>query len=410
MHQLPNKLVRYALAGIAVLSLLIVLGWFALREEPSPPIPQLTPRKETAKPHVRQEVPAPMPAVDSTNQESTVQVPESVTQNAADLYRQAFDLFDALTNDEKSILSDWHTNVDASVEAEMCQKIRPICNLIYQASAMTNCNWGITLTDLELSSLLGKSRNLGRITVWNAAHCRSDDVAGATEDTCAILRLGQQVSQGPSIGWLQGIALQNIASSYVAQNVGLFGGADSQRLAEAFSDPAYEQAPSRMVGQGADAHESFAAKLAAMAPVEAAKVLSELATTYNVAVPDRDAAVTMIHQIVDSEREMARALASASEDYSEAWQEDATILQASNALAKGILEGDEVFVDQLRRAEIKRALVVAGLAVAQQGVSTLPSHPDPSSGKPFTYTGTADGFELQSSYEFNGEPIRMQFK
>jgi len=54
--------------------------------------------------------------------------------------------------------------------------------------------------------------------------------------------------------------------------------------------------------------------------------------------------------------------------------------------------------------------VVAGLAVAENGTEALAAHPDPASGKPFVYTKTDDGFELQSSFVFNDEPYKIRFK
>ncbi len=56
--------------------------------------------------------------------------------------RRAFDLFDQFSKDQKYILSDWSTNVGASVEAELCGKLRPISDLMRQAAAVTNCDWG----------------------------------------------------------------------------------------------------------------------------------------------------------------------------------------------------------------------------------------------------------------------------
>ena len=35
---------------------------------------------------------------------------------------------------------------------------------------------------------------------------------------------------------------------------------------------------------------------------------------------------------------------------------------------------------------------------------------DPATGQPFTYTPMSDGFELQSGYKINGEPVKLRFK
>jgi hypothetical protein len=199
-------------------------------------------------------------------------------------------------------------------------------------------------------------------------------------------------------------------ASYVAKNLGSLRG-DYAQLAAALDDPLYEQAPSRAVEHEADAIESFVTKLESLPATEAEKKLSEWAhlVSANPLEMDQATALATLRQVVDSDRELAQALASSSEDEYEAWQKHETELQASSPLAKTLANLDQ-FVDRTRQGEVNRAMVLAGLAVAQGGADALPSHPDPSNGQTFVYTETDDGFELQSSYQMNGKPVTMQFK
>jgi hypothetical protein len=107
---------------------------------------------------------------------------------------------------------------------------------------------------------------------------------------------------------------------------------------------------------------------------------------------------------------LAKALASGSAGEYEAWLQQRSELEQSNPLAKTLLSPCEKYVDRMDRGAVNRALVEAGLAVAQDGPSAIQSHPDPSNGQPFVYTETLDGFELQSSFKTNGVPLKMQFK
>jgi hypothetical protein len=385
----------YVFGAAIVLCLLIVLGWFAFYQE-APPPDQQPMKVETVKPAA----PALEPTDDLSSETPTNQPNDSVTTNAADLYRRAFALYDALTNDEKNILRDWHTNVDASVEAELCEKIRPICDLMHQASTVTNCDWGVDpVTTDTLAPYLNPLRNIARAAIWSAAHCRSNDVTRATDDTVAVLRLGQQVSRSAMLGCFLDMALQRLAAAYVSQNLGSFQGADAQRLVGAFNDPAYEEAPSRAMEQEADRSEQQAAKQAATAA----------ANGYSTNL-DQAGIFAAYKQSIDSERELAKALASSSEEDFEAWQLGEAQLKASSSLAKLMLPTEENFVDHIQAAEVNRALVVAGLGVAQGGTGALQSNPDPSSGQPFVYTETPDGFQLQSTYQVSGKPMTMQFK
>ena len=399
----------YAVGGGVVLCLFIVLCWFAFHKQRSP-LDQESVKTEAAKPHARHAAPAFEPADDLSSEEPTNQPNDSASTNAAVIYRQAFAHFDELSKEQKTIASDWRTNVDASVEAELCEKIRPICDLMHQASAVTNCDWGdkrLTFED-NFGRHLSPSRAVARAAIWNAAHCRSNDVAGATDDTLAALRLGQQVSQGAMIGCLVGMAMQQMSSSYISQNIGSFRGGDAQRLLAALDDSVNEEAPSRAMEAEADMVERLATKLAAMSEAELKKNWPGDGTIP--AEMDRAAVLAEYRQIRDSERELARALASSSEGDYEAWQARSVEVRASNPLAKGVLESIDPFVNKVRQAAVNRAMVVAGLAVAETGPEVLATHPDPASGKPFVYTETDDGFELQSAYKFNGAPMKMQFK
>src|SRR6266850_1131100 len=410
MNQTPAGTSRYVWGGVAVLCLFIVLGWFAFHEERSP-LDQQPVKVEATKLQARHVATAFEPADDLSSETPTNQPDDPASTNAAVIYRQAFDLFDHLSKDQKYILGDWRTNVDASVEAELCEKLRPICDLMHQASAVTNCDWGIDPITFDTPlPHLNAARNIARVAIWNAAHCRSNDVARATDDAVSALQLGHQVSRSALVGCFVGMAVQNIASSYVAQKVRSFSGADGQRLAAVFDDPAYEEAPSRAMEQEAAIVERLAASLASLPADEAMKQFFALGGATSEAPPglNRATALATLKQVADSERELARALASSSEDEYEAWLRHWTELQESSPLAEGFLANYDWFVDKMHRSEIEWKMIVAGLAVAENGPEALAAHPDPASGKPFVYTETADGFELQSSYQVNDKPMKMQ--
>jgi hypothetical protein len=391
-----KKMRRYALGGVALLCLFLLLAWFASRKDPAVPEISTTPGP-TAPTHE----PVAEPATDSAT-DTVTNPPNDVPAitNAADLYRQAFALYAALTNDHSTVLvlADWRTNVDAATEAELCEKIRPICDLMHQAAAVTNCDWGVeSITSETVLRYFNSARGIGRTAIWSAAHCRSSDVATATDDLQSVLRLGQRFSGTSILGCLVDLNLQNSTWTYLTQNIGLFTGGESQRLVAAFSDPVYEEAPGRAMEQEA---------ILAEHPSLNQSITPEVQATFQQAD-----VLAMLKQVADSERELAKALASGSETEYETWLQHWNELKQSNLVSKGLGSTFlEQFVDKMRAGEVARAEVVAGLAVAQGGGDTLQSHLDPSSGKPFTYVATPDGFELQSTFQRNGIPLTMQFK
>ena len=414
MNESSKKTGRYVLGGAVALGLFIILAWFAFREGPSSP--EHRPVKvEPTKPHAQPGAPAFEPVDGSPSAELTNRPNDSVATNAAVIYRQAFDLFDALSKEQKTIVGDWRTNVDASAEAELCGKIRPICDLMHQASAVTNCDWGIDPIDFDTKfPHLGAARNLARAAVWSAAHCRSNDAAGATDDAVSVLRLGRTVSQTVMLGSLVDMAIQSIAVSYVAPNLGMFHGAEGQRLASALNDPAYGESPARAMEREAEMVDRLAAKLATLPPTDAGNELSrELGSADGESIsPDQLANfLAGTKEVADLERGLAKVLRSSSEEEYEAWHTRFDELQeGSNLAAMLLLPAYDRYVDRVQRAEVTRTLVEAGLAVAEGGTEALAAHPDPASGKPFVYTKTDNGFELQSSYQLNDKPMKMQFK
>lgn len=410
MNQPSSGLRKYVLSGTAVVCLFIILGWFAVHKERSP-LDQRPIQVEQVKPQAHPIEPILIPADDVVAETPTNQPNDSAVTNAATLYRQAFDLFNALTKDQQLITHDWQTNVDASVEAELCEKLHPICDLMHQASAVTNCDWGINPMTFETKlTHLVASRAIARAAIWNAAHCRSNDVTGAVNDTVAVIRLGEQISQSALIGYLVDIAVQGMVLSYVAQNLDLFSGADGQRLVATITNPSDQGAPTRAMEQEADMLERYAERLASLPPKELQKELSGLhdltATPLNL---DPSTAIDQLRQVVDSDRQLAKALASSSDDDYEIWLKHATELEAASPLAN-ILMANDRFVNKARLAEVNRAMVTAGLAVAEGGTEALAAHPDPASGKPFQYTQTDDGFELQSTFVVNEKPYKIRFK
>jgi hypothetical protein len=412
MNLFQKRITTYAIAVVVVLFILVLVVRYALREAPAF-VDQQPTNLEPTKSETRQTTPDFAATDDQPIETPPVSQPEkSTVTNAAAIYRQAFALYDALSKDEKGLLADWRTNADSSVEAKLCEELRPICDLMHQATAVTNCDWGIEpLTyDTKLPHL-SPARAIARAAVWNAAHCRANDMKAATDDVLSALRLGQSVSHSALIGCLVDMAIQSVAWSYVGTNLGSLPSVEGQRILAAFSNPAYEEEASRAMEQTAGATDRLIVKLASLPADEFEKEISQVLDGQNVSNVDRAAALASLQQIANSERDLARALASGSADEYEAWAQDSAELQNSNPLAKMLGAGAyDGFVNRVQRETVKRDMVVAALAVAQDGASALQSHPDPATGQPFGYTETSDGFELQSGFKTNGVPLKMQFK
>jgi hypothetical protein len=116
MNASQKKMAGYTLGGIVVLVLIVFLGRQALRETPPEPT---TAQTESVKPEPRRRVPPISHSAELPVETPASQAEALAVTNAATLYRQAFALYDALPENEKELLRDWRTNVDASVETEL---------------------------------------------------------------------------------------------------------------------------------------------------------------------------------------------------------------------------------------------------------------------------------------------------
>ena len=403
----------FAAGGVVILVFLLLIARQILHAAP-PSVLDVT--NAVFEPQPQQPALPDLPSLDErqTESPSLAQPVDSTVTNAATIHRQAFALYDALSKDEKAILTDWRTNVDAAVEAALSEKIRPICNLMHQATALTNCEWGVEpLTyDTKLPHL-SPARAIARAAVWSAAHCRANDTTAATDDLLSALQLGRSVSHTAIIGCLVDLSIQGVAWSYVETHLDSFQKAAGQRLLVAFSDAFYEEEPSVAMEQTAGVSDRLVAKLASLPADEFDNQISEYHSLYSsepLPKMDRTAVLTSLQQVADTEHDLARVLGSGSWDEYQNWAQRQIELENSNPLVKEFLGAYDNFVNRVQREAVTREMMVAALAVAQDGPTALQSYPDPSTGQPFDYTETADGFELQSTYKTNGVPLKMQFK
>jgi len=413
MNPSQSKTTRYTAAALCGLALLLVIGWLTLRESP-PPSPDLPPiRAVTVSPRI------PLVVTDNTapQETSTNQVAESapIPTNAATLYRQAFAIYDALSKEQKDLTAGGRTN-DVSVEAELCEKIQPICDLMHQAAATTNYDWGLgqPVSVNPLPPYLSPCRNLARAAVWSAAHCRTNDPSAAVEDLIATSRLGQNVSSPATLlAHLVDLAIQGLVIHSVAENASLLASADDTRLVELLSAANYDEGLRRAFEQEADSTAREADTAASLPPEEA---IAELRKFFGLDASSSELGpmgpvqmIAYLRQAADLQRQYGQALEMPEAEYSE-WLANLQAAANANPLVGMFVSSFRPAVDKTQAMTVNSAMAVAGLAVMQNGTDALPSHPDPTTGQPFAYKQTPDGFELESSFQVAEKSLKLSFK
>lgn len=415
MNQSHSRTIWYAMAGFCGLALLLVIGWLALRE--SPPSSSQEPVKvTTAAPRVHAVAPPFTPDDDAPHETVTNQVVEAATTNAAAIYRGAFAMYDALSKEQKDLIGNWRTNVDASVAAELCGKIQPICDLMHQAAAVTNCDWGVEqpITEGTLFPYFTPCRNLARAAVWSVAHCRTNDPSAAVDDLVATSRLGQLASLPATlIGHLVDLAIQGLVIDSVTAHASILVSAGDTRLVEQLNDRNYDEGLRRTFEQEADRAAGEVDRLAALPPEEMKHQLEEIESLAT--DPSRfqslEPAQVMadLRQVAELRGQYAKALELPEAEY-RAWQASLDEAGKTNPFVEIYVTSLQQAVTKTQAMAVMSAMAVAGLAVVQGGPDALPSHPDPATGQPFTYTQTVDGFALESSFPFLGKPMKLSFK
>jgi hypothetical protein len=416
MNQSQSRTIRYAVAGLCGLTLLLFIGWLVLRE-PRPPSDQQPVRVVTAAPRAHREAPLVTLDDDAPHETpATNQVAEAATTNAATFYQQAFALYDALTKEQKGLIGNWRTNVDAAAEAELCEKLQPICDLMHQAAAASSCDWGLEqpITGLTRFPYLSPCRNLARAAIWSVAHCRTGDTPAAVDDLVAASRVGQHVSSPPTlIGHLVDLAIQGMVIESATAHASILVSAGDTRLMEQLNDRNYDEGLGRAFEQGADTLTREADRLAALPPEEMKHQLEELESFES--DPSRFQSlepaqiIADIRQAADLQRQYAQALDLPDAEY-RAWLTTLDEAGKANPFVEVLVTPFGKAVDKTQAMTVMSAMAVAGLAVVQSGTGALQSYPDPSTGQPFSYARTADGFELQSSFQFLDKPMKLTFK
>ena len=386
---LTDRAKRVALIGLGAIALVGLVVWLLWSAPQRPP----ETKPQTAVPPAPTARSLDTPPAPATDEKSpVVSVPMSApAENAAAVYRKAFALLDALPKEDKVALGDWRAQIDADRSAQLCENVRPVLDLMHHAATLTNCDWDIgPLTPETMHTVvlpqIEQCRTLARAVMWSAGHCRTDNPAGTVDDLLANLQLGHNLPQSALLGFQVETGFQRMTVSFVAENASSFGGSERDRLIKMFTDAKYEDDFYHAIEQEAD----FANRLAQT-------------NKYYGKYPE------LTRQVADLEREYAKALAGTEDQY-HAWLNRMRTAQDSNVVLKMLWPIIEDAADKARAAVVQRTMVAAGLTVFQDGPEALSSYPDPATGQPFEYRETADGFQLQSAFQRDGQSVTMEIR
>jgi hypothetical protein len=402
---------RWTVVATAFLLLLITL-WILLREGRQPTVGaargitvESSPAEESAAEIARRRAIAALGPIQRRN-----------GTNAADLYKQAMALYSQLTEAEKHILqtnvvyhlrpNDPPGKVDPATAAALYAKIQPIMDLLRRARLANYVDWGLDMdSDAVMGSLMGQMHaisDLGQLAYWDSTYRFESDPDGATGDLAAMEALGR--SGGNSL-WVD-INIQSNAIFLLAKNAGDITSAASSDLAYIISPSATEQSFQNTMNVNASILQALLDEYTNPATQsQAEQTLREFDSGSLPALTPVEI-VTALTWDIQTQRALASAVTEPEAQFQQWWSQT---LAGGSSVPDANTSGLKNIVSGLQASQVESAMLEAGLALEQNNQAQFQSINDPSTGRPFIYTQTANGFQLGSPQMSGGAPVTLSF-
>lgn len=414
---------RRLILTLAVLLVLVAVLWWRA--------PQLAPgdeRPETAD-APRTE---PEPSVwsrpqevspDNADHEERPRPPKREGVDAANLYADAFVLFDRLTDEEKAMLRKPGEEVDAEKAAQLWEKIQAILELLRAAAKAGYCDWGTGEITIETSlPHIGKAQSLGQLALWAAGYRFATDPVGAIDDLGVRARLGHHLSD-TVIGMLVSGSFEAGASNLLRSHMGSFD-ATTTRQALAFIENSTLDGDLTRAMQGEiSIADAIGRKLADMSAAERLKMVTgfsgdgemtaeqfSIAERFRFALGETRWLETEIDRIRSIEEKAAGMMRLPDADFQSWWKNLEREFQNRDSLAALVVPSLAGVQRTVQQRRVERTLLTAAADVLQGGPAQIGRYRDPATGGPLQYVPTSTGFELRSPYLVKGKPVTMSFR
>jgi len=139
--------------------------------------------------------------------------------NAALVYWRAFSVIPELTKDEEAVMAPYAKPLPANA-TDVAAKWGPALQLMYEATAIPDCWWGVDYAKEgtgAVLSYLANARKLSRGACFHARYLASKgDMAGASKDLESAVILARQVGGENLISTLVEVAIEKIATDATA--------------------------------------------------------------------------------------------------------------------------------------------------------------------------------------------------
>ena len=346
--------------------------------------------------------------------------PESAARagvDASNFYKDAFVLYDKLTEEEQNMFWWPPEKTDAEQKAALFKKIQPILELLRQGADADYCEWGLGSLTIDTNlSHLGRSAVLGKLAVWSANYRFPSDPQGALGDLKAQARLAAHLVDS-EVGWAIQMTMERRGNEVLRENADLLDEAGLSQAQELLRSSTVEQNMKRAFTANAASYDFTAQKISALTPSERGEYLLNslsgrpASEALKQLFQNETALSAELHYFQQMDMEMAEAMLWPEAEY-QAWWSRVKSSLPDHPMAEEwypTQRADPPMYERHQQSQVERALLDAGLTLLQGGPAQRAQFRDPVGGAAFSYVEKPDGFELQSAFKKNGKPVTMSF-
>jgi hypothetical protein len=339
--------------------------------------------------------------------------------NAALQYWQAFAQMPALSDDEQKILDEWSTVSlkDPAVE-KLATEAHKSMQYLHRAARLERCDWGLDYGDgisLMLPHLV-KARDLARLAALHARYeFERGNPRGLRDDAMGMMALSRHVGRDPIMicvlvrFLIEGIVV-DLTAPYVPQLDAKF--ADAKAMFESLPPS------STVLDTFGMEREYFLTWIVRKLKDEAKRDPGAGLKLWNDLLgpegPDAlkriqsvDEAIKLTEGVLPIYDELARIAALPHTEFDARYMDFKQQYIKPDTVAAFLIPQIDDLLAKERRSQARLSMLLAAIAVAEDGPDQLKNIDDPFGDGPFEYQKLDNGFELKSQLTFEGKPVTL---
>ncbi len=420
----PSSRNHRLLLAAALLVVVGALWWFGRVNGPAQPgAPDARPTPAPATPAALGSAAAPSSTGSKkpTPAEQWREAERRSGVDASNIYKNAFVLFNALTDAEKKMLRNPKDEVDADAAAALFAKIQPILAKLREAMKADYCDWGVAPISFDTPlNYMTQAQDLGKLALWSAGYRLHEDPANALEDLQTRARLGHHLSD-VLIGGLVSASFEASAAELLRGNVGGLNAATRAAAVDFLAGSTLDADFGRAFAGEAEMAEKIVGDLlrksreerrAMFAGFDVGEKTGDKRAQQEELVafldsPERATAEATF--IRATEEKLAASLALPEAEFQAWWKATVAEIENGHPFAQQIIPAVAGVQARMQQRRVERVLFAAGVDVLENGVGQLGKYRDPATGAPLRYVATPGGFELRGTYEAKGKPVTLAF-